>query len=347
VRRLAALMLALLLAACGRPADPPGTVTLTYATAYPATHPFSRADITWMNWIEAQSHGHIRIMPHWGGALLSSNENVLEIRHGVADIGMITAMYTRSAHLQRIQPSFYSGIGTVQDQVDIYKCLAATFPAMAADTHGLHILGIQGGNFPGILTRTRPVRSLADFKGLRLRAQEDTADILRQLGADPVNMSMAEVYPAMAKGVIDGVVAPLDALKAVHLADVGKYYSTLKVPRGAYPGRAMSDRVWRRLSPADQQLFARAELVWEAAMTRELDEALTAGRSYSQAEGIVFVPLAAGEQAKFDALYRANTMRLADTLRIYGIDGRVIATRAAQLVADRNAGRPLQCGEGK
>lgn len=347
MRGLAALLLVLLLAACGRSANPPGTVTLTYATAYSATHPFSRADIAWIDWIEAQSHGRIRIKPYWGGALLSSNENVLEVRHGIADIGMITAMYTRSSHLQRIQPSFYSGVGTIQDQVDIYKCLTATFPAMEADTRGLHILGIQGGNFPGILTRSRPIRSLVDLKGLRLRAQEDTADILRQLGADPVNMSMAEVYPAMAKGVIDGVVAPLDALKAVHLADVGKYYSSLKVPRGAYPGRAMSDRVWSRLSPADRQIFDRAELVWEAAMNTELDKALAAGRSYSQAEGIVFVPLAAGEQARFDTLYRANAMRLAGTLRAYGIDGPAIATRAAQLVADRNAGRPLHCGDGK
>jgi hypothetical protein len=37
-------------------------------------------------------------------------------------------------------------------------------------------------------------------------------------------------------------------------------------------------------------------------------------------------------------------MRLAETLRAYGIDGPAIATRAAQLVADRNAGRPLNCG---
>lgn len=341
---IATVLLALLLGACAKPAEPPGTVTLTYATAYAATHPFSRADIVWMKWIEEQSKGRIRIKPYWGGALLSSNENLEEIRHGVADIGMITAMYSRSAHLQRIQPSFYSGIGTVQDQVDIYKCLARTFPAMDADTKGLRIIGIQGGNFPGVLTRSRPIRTLADFKGLRLRAQEDTAAILRQLGADPVNMSMAEVYPAMAKGVIDGVVAPLDALKAVHLADVGKYFSMIKVPRGAYPGRAMSERVWRSLSPADQQLFERAQLVWEAAMNSELHMALEGGKTYSLAEGIEFVPFEPAEQAKFDSLYRANAMRLADSLRSYGIDGTAIAKRAAQLVADRNAGRPLMCG---
>lgn len=347
MRLLTTILLALLLAACGRAPDKPGTIVLTYASAYPATHPFSRADIIWMKWLEAQSNGRIRIKPYWGGALLSSNENMLEVQHGIADIGMVTPMYSRSAHLQRIQPSFYSGIGTIDDQIQIYKCLTSTFPAMNSDTRGLRILAVQGGNFPGILTRSRPIRTLADLKGLRLRAQEDTAAVLRALGADPVNMSMAEVYPAMAKGVIDGVVAPLDALKSVHLADVGKYFSTLKVPRGAYPGRAMAERVWRSLSPADQALFDRAEIVWEQAMVAQLAEALAGGKTYADKEGIVFVPLPTGEQAKFDAMYRANTMRLAASLKDYGIDGTAIAARAAALVADRNAGRPLVCGESK
>lgn len=337
VAALIALLLGLMLAACSKPL-PPGTIELTYASPYPATHTFSRADIAWMKWIEARSHGHIRIRPYWGGALLSSNENMLEIRHGVADIGMITPMYARSAHLQRIQSSFYSGIRSIPDQIAVYRCLADDFPTMNGEVKGLHILAVQGGNVPGILTRNRPVRSLADLKGLRLRAQGDTADVLRAYGADPVNMSMAEVYPAMAKGIIDGVVTPADALKAVHLADVGRYFSTLKVPRGAYPGRAMSQALWDRLSAADKAIFTEGETVWEQAMNHELDAALTAGERYAHDEKIEMVPLADGEQAKFDALYRANAFRLGRTLNAYGIDGEPIARRAAALIAARDAG---------
>ncbi|MDH7974180.1 TRAP transporter substrate-binding protein DctP [Sphingomonas sp. AR_OL41] len=347
--RLLTLLAAMMLLFAGgcAPDAKPGTVTFTYASPYPATHPFSRADISWMAWLKQHSNGRILIKPYWGGALLSSNENMLEIRHRVADIGMVTPMYARSSHLQRIQPSFYSGIGTIRDQIDIYKCMAARFPEMDADTHGLHILAVQGGNFPGILTRNRPIRSLADIKGLRLRAQEDTAAVLRQLGADPVNMSMAEVYPAMAKGVIDGVVAPLDALRAVHLADVGKYYSTLRIARGGYPGRAMSSALWNSLSPADRALFDQAELVWEQAMVEQLAAALIAGNDYSRKEGIVFVPMPAAEQARFDALYRANTMKLARSLNDYGIDGVKLADHAVALIAARNAGQPLSCGATK
>ena len=340
--RAFALFAAMLLAACHKP--DPNVIVLTYASPYPATQTFSRADIVWMKWIEQQSHGHIRIKPYWGGALLSSNENMLEIRHGVADIGMITPMYARSAHLQRIQPSFYSGVGDIPDQIAVYRCLAAEFPAMNGEVKGVHILAVQGGNFPGILTRNKPIRSLADLRGLRLRAQADTADVLRALGVDPVNMSMAEVYPAMAKGVIDGVVAPADALKSVHLADVGRYYSTLKIPRGAYPGRAISEAAWNRLSPQDQALLTAGEKVWEDAMVRELDAAVIAGHAYAKETGIQEIAPAPGEQARFDDLYRANAFRISRDLEPYGIDGHAIAARAAQLIA---GGVPAGCGAPK
>lgn len=337
------LLAALLLAACGKPPTP-GVTELTYASPYPATHTFSRADIAWMAFIEKESGGRIRIRPNWGGALLSSNENMLEIRHGVADIGMVTPMYARSAHLQRSQPSFYSGVGSIADQIAIYRCVAEAFPEMHAELPGLHVLAVQGGGFPGILTRNRPVHSLADLKGLRLRAQEDTAAVLEKLGADPVNMAMAEVYPAMAKGVIDGVVAPTDALRSMHLAEVGRYFSTLRIPRGAYPARAMSERVWNRLSAQDQALFTRGEAVWEAALASEVAKAGDTGADYARKEGVAFIAPAPGAQEAFDALYRANALRLAKRLDRFGIDGVAIADRAAALVAKRQAGQPLGCG---
>jgi TRAP-type C4-dicarboxylate transport system substrate-binding protein len=342
MRRLLALAAALALTACGKP--DPGVTVLSYASPYPATHPFSRADISWMRWIEQQTHGRIRIDPHWGGHLLSSNENMLEIRHGVADIGMVTPMYARSAHIQRIQPSFYSGVGDIAQQIAVYRCLAQEFPAMDGELKGLRVLAVQGGNFPGILTRDRPIRSLADLRGLRLRAQADTADVLRALGVDVVNMSMAEVYPAMAKGVIDGVVAPADALKAIHLADVGHYFSTLKIPRGAYPGRAISQASWDRLSPADQAIFTASEKVWEDAMIAQIDTALTDGFAYARKSGLQVIDIPAPEQQRFDALYRDNAFRISRDLQPYGVDGPAMAARADALI--RN-GVPANCGASK
>ena len=93
MRRLFALLLALALAACG--AAPPNQTILTYASPYPPGHPFSRADLAWIAAVEKASGGRLRIRPFWAGALLSSEQSMEEIRHGVADIGLITPIYAR------------------------------------------------------------------------------------------------------------------------------------------------------------------------------------------------------------------------------------------------------------
>ena len=101
MKRLALLAL-LLLSACNKPL-PDGVTELVYATPYAASHPFSLADQTWMNFIEQRSNGTLRIRPSWSGALLSSEHSMLELRHGVADVGLITPIYVKGGtHLIRI-----------------------------------------------------------------------------------------------------------------------------------------------------------------------------------------------------------------------------------------------------
>ncbi|HSG35656.1 MAG TPA: ABC transporter substrate-binding protein, partial [Sphingomonadaceae bacterium] len=89
MRRFLALLGLMLLAACSRPL-PDGVTELTYATPYPPSHPFSRADQRWIDFVESRSGGGLKIRPIWSGALLSSDMSMEELRHGVADIGLIT-----------------------------------------------------------------------------------------------------------------------------------------------------------------------------------------------------------------------------------------------------------------
>ena len=104
-----------------------GATVLTYATPYGPNHTFSRADKTWM----AVGGGEIRwarlsIRPIWSGGLISSDQSMIELRHGVADIGLITPIYAHGgAHLLRVQTGFYGGAKTFEQQVAMYRCLAA------------------------------------------------------------------------------------------------------------------------------------------------------------------------------------------------------------------------------
>ena len=122
------LLFCLAVAACGGKPDA-GEIVLTYGSQYSPNHPFSRADIAWMDFVHEQSNGAIRIKPYWGGGLLSADESMLEVRHGVVDIGLVTPIYTRGGtHLLRIQSGFYSGADSIAEQVAVYRCLEKTVP---------------------------------------------------------------------------------------------------------------------------------------------------------------------------------------------------------------------------
>jgi TRAP-type C4-dicarboxylate transport system substrate-binding protein len=69
----------------------------------------------------------------------------------------------------------------------------------------------------------KPIKSLDDFKGLKLRAVGANAKFLRNLGGVAVSVSFGEVYTGLATGIFDGVVG--SAL--MDLSD-GKFYELVK-----------------------------------------------------------------------------------------------------------------------
>jgi TRAP-type transport system periplasmic protein len=309
-----------------------GATVLTYATPYGPNHPFSRADKAWMAWVAEKSGGSLTIRPIWSGGLISSDQSLIELRHGVADIGLITPIYAHGgAHLLRVQTGFYAGAKTFEQQVDMYRCLAADSPEYARELRGLRVLAIQGGTLPGLLSRTREVRTLGDLKGMRIRVPTELLNVMRDLGADPVTMPMGEVYSSLAKGVLDAVVAPADTLKSLHFGEVAKNYTELQVPRGAYPARAMGERRWNALSAEEQQLLEASTPIWEAAMAKETRAAVQSGEAEGRAQQVQFIPVNASDQKRFDDLYEEDASRSADLLSRIGIDGTAVFRDARQI----------------
>ena len=332
-----------MLAACGPRAQPQVTV-LTYASQYSPAHPFSRADIAWMEWIAMRSQGRLRIQPFWSGSVLSSEHSMAEIRHGVVDIGLITPIYARGgAHLIHVQAAFYAGLTTFQQQVSLYRCLERADPQFGRELEGLVVLAVQGGNLPGIVTRDHPVRSLDDLRGLRLRAPSELLDVLRGFGADPVDMPMGEVYSALAKGVLDGVVAPADTLKSLHFAEVAHYFNTLRVPRGAYAARAIGMRRWKSLSDEERGILNESMAIWEGALDRELRQAQVAGEKAGHERGVTFIEPSEADARRFLAKYNEVAARNARLASRYEIDGLRLFQYARAVVARADRVGEVEC----
>jgi TRAP-type C4-dicarboxylate transport system substrate-binding protein len=83
-------------------------------------------------------------------------------------------------------------------------------------------------------TRDRQIKTLADFKGLKLRAPtRQTNRLLGSLGASPVGMPLPAVADAVSKGTIDGFALPWEVIPSVKLHEMVKYHTETDPSRPA------------------------------------------------------------------------------------------------------------------
>jgi tripartite ATP-independent transporter DctP family solute receptor len=70
-----------------------------------------------------------------------------------------------------------------------------------------------------------PIKSLADFKGLKVRMQPNETHLatFRALGANPIAMDVKELYSALQQGVVDGQENPYPIIQANRYFEVQKY----------------------------------------------------------------------------------------------------------------------------
>lgn len=295
---------------------------LSYATPYTSSHPYAKADIEWMERIKEQTGGRVEITPYWGGSLITSREGVDELAAGVADIANITPIYARSGYeMVRNAPTFFYGYGDPEQTLDVYMKLWEEYPQFEADMAGVHVLGFNVGTPMHLMLREAPLDSLDDLQGLRIRSAVDYVGPLAAFGAEGVTMPMTETYPALERGVVDGVIAPYEALKSLSFAEVIKFYSELPHARGAYPSRAMNQGVWDSL-PADIQKVFDDNILWLSEATlRYAIEAEAEGRAYGEELGVAFNAVSDEVQTEYAAAFVENAKKIAADLDALNLPG--------------------------
>jgi len=111
-------------------------------------------------------------------------------------------------------PSGWVGTQVSTDFLNKYK------PREWDDVHVLYVTTTG----PAVLeTVGKPVKTLEDVKGIKIRAVGQMSDIIKALGAVPIPLEMPDVYDALRRGVIEGISVDLSTLKHWKFAEVTKY----------------------------------------------------------------------------------------------------------------------------
>jgi TRAP-type mannitol/chloroaromatic compound transport system substrate-binding protein len=101
----------------------------------------------------------------------------------------------------------------------------------------------------------RPIKNLADFKGMKCRQTGIVAEIYQRMGQQTVNLPGGEIIPSAQRGVIDCAewVGGIEDLK-LGLPQVWKYHYTPGMHESASIGELMiNTEVWKSFTPQQQE----------------------------------------------------------------------------------------------
>jgi len=149
--------------------------------------------------------------------------------------------------------------------------------------HGLTVLGYPENGYRQMSNNRGPIRTPADLVGINMRTNNSRAlnDMFAALGANPIQLPIAELYTALETGVVDAQDHPVGVVLSFKYDEVQSY---LTLTRHAYSalGLMMNSDSFGRLS-AENQAIVREVAAEAVAMQRQM----AAEREASMVEELV------------------------------------------------------------
>lgn len=274
-------------------------IELSYSSFFPAQYGMGKAAEEWSREVEKRTQGKVKITMYHGGTLTSARDCYEGVVMGSSDIGQSCLAYTRGRFplMEVVDLPGYSFNAIVTSRVatEIYRKF---MPKELSDIHVLYI----HAHIPGVIyTRDKPVRSLEDLKGLRIRSTGLSTKILKNLGATPVAMPKGDQYDALLKGVVDGTVGSPNELKGWRVAEVSKYstfYPNVGYVTAMFVG--MNLEKWNSLPPDIQAVIDQVSNEWVEYSGKAWNNIEVEGIHYGIQKGHEFIRLSPEEGARWE-----------------------------------------------
>lgn len=206
----------------------------------------------WADKVMAESNGKVKIdvfpAMQLGGAPPQLYD---QARDGVADIVWTLPSYTagRFPIIEVFELPFMSSTATANSRA-VHEFAMKNCKQEFRDVQPLALWT----HAPGLIhTATKPVKSMDDLKGLKVRfPTRQFGEALKALGASPVGMPVPQVPESLSKGVIDGAVVPWEVVPSLRLHELTKHHLEVTGHRGLYTSVfifAMNKRKYDSLPP--------------------------------------------------------------------------------------------------
>ncbi|AVX05699.1 TRAP transporter substrate-binding protein [Maritalea myrionectae] len=199
---------------------------LKLAHFMPSMHPMDQGVMTPLaKQLEAATDGELTIRIYPSGELGKGPvQQYKRVVTGVADIVFGIPEYTPKqfsktamVHIPGLFPDGTAATHALWDNLDLIKDEYAQ----------VKLLGLWANNPSVLITREKPVRTVADMQGMKIRTPNPVmAELVKAWGGIPVSMPTTDTYNAMNTGVIDAVMIGPSGIRSYKLNETAKYVTT-------------------------------------------------------------------------------------------------------------------------
>ncbi|MFB3925471.1 MAG: TRAP transporter substrate-binding protein [Syntrophales bacterium] len=274
-----------------------GPIKLTYSIFFPPTHGQNKAGEAWAREVERLTNGRVKITVFSGGTLTPADQTYDSVVKGISDIGMSCFAYTKGRF--PVMEAVDLPLGYPNGQVASHVANDFYMKMRPKELDNVKVLYIHAHG-PGLLHTKKPVATLEDLKGLKIRSTGLSSKIVQALGGIPVAMPQGETYESLQKGVVDGTFTPMETLKGWKQAEVVKY--TTDCPGVGYTTAmfvVMNLKKWNSLPKDVQKIIEEVSARWVDVHGKTWRSDDAAGRDFSLGLGNRIVPLSRGENARW------------------------------------------------
>ncbi len=272
-------------------------ISLNYSVFFPAPHANTVLAEQWSREIEKRTAGKVKITVFPGGTLTPAAQTYDNVVKGIADIGFSCFSYTMGKFPLMEVIDLPLGYKSGSQATKLVNAFYTKFQPKELNDVKVLIVHAHG---PGIVHSKKPVNKLEDLKGMKIRATGLAAKVVTALGAAPVGATMPETYDALRTGVVDGSMAPDEALKGWKWGEVVSY--TTYNYGSAYTTAmfvVMNKAKWNSLPPDVQKVFDEVSKEWTDKQGAVWDKIDKEGIEFAKAKGVKFINLSKEEDARW------------------------------------------------
>lgn len=281
-------------------ADKAPEFVFTYAENQAKDYPTTQGAYKFAELVKEKTNGRIEIMVVEDGESGDEKSVIEQLQFGGIDFARVSLspLSELVPKLNVLQmPYLYTGAEHMWKVLDgdIGDEFMASF-----DGSNMVALSWYDAGARNFYNSKRPVTSLEDIKGLKIRVQESELmiNMIEALGAKPVPMAYSEVYSSLQTGAIDGAENNLPSYESTKHYEAAKYYTIdehSRVPELQLAAKA----VWDKLSSKDQAVIkqcAKESALYERELWAEREKL---SEERVKAVGSEIIKLSAKEKAEF------------------------------------------------